>query len=142
MNRRDFGKAALAVAATAVVAPAALAAEPSAILDCIVIDYETDKLRWRPLEHPDFSGHTFEYENTGEQTKHRHFEFLRADGLVMGAGTRIEHWTAFYDHSENEFQHLFKPVTTKRFDHAEFLRYVEDVRYYLNGRIVPPDQLA
>jgi len=142
MNRRDFGKVAFAVAATAVVAPAALAAEPSAIIDCIVIDYETNKQRWRPLDHADVAGHTFVYEDTGEQVTHRHFEFLRGDGLVAGAGTRIEYWTEFYDLCENEFLHMLKLPATRRFDHAEFLRYVEDVRYYLNGRIVPPDQLA
>jgi hypothetical protein len=153
MNRRNFSKTALAVAATAMVAPRALAATPTmaprtpaitqvSILDCVVIDFTRNVERWVPLKHPDFEGRKFVYEPTGALIQYRHFEFLRSDGLVIGGSAKMSYWTTYYDALENEALHLYKPATTKRFDRSEFLTYVEEVRYYLNGRIVPIDQLA
>jgi hypothetical protein len=142
MNRRDFGKTALAVAAAALVTPSALAAEPQSIIDCVVIDYTRNRLVWRLLKQPDFEGHRFVYEDTGSPVQYRHFEFLRSDGLVVGASARMAFWTTFYDAFENEVQHMEKAPTAKAFTHAQFMTYIEEVRAYFNGRIVPIDQLG
>lgn len=153
MNRRDFGRTALAVAATAAVAPHALAASSLSvprtaaatqvsILDCVVIDHSRNVLRRVYLKHADFEGRKSVLEPTGGIVRYRHFEFLRSDGLVVGGSAKMAYWTTFYDTLENEALHLYMPPATKRFDRSEFKTYAEDVRYYLNGRIVPIDSLA
>lgn len=142
MNRREFGKAALGVATAVLIAPMARAVEPSAIIDCIVIDYEKDKHRLVHLKEPDFEGRNFVYEDSGEQVGYRHFEFLRSDGLVMGQSSEMQWWTQCYDSLEDEFMHATFPAGGKRFSRDEFRSYVEGVRDYFNGRIVPVDELA
>jgi hypothetical protein len=142
MNRRDFGKTALAVAASAMVAPAALASTPRSITDSVVIDYEGKGLRWVYLDAPDETGHRFAYEDTGETVRYRHFEFLRDDGLVVGESTKMSRWAESYDSFEREFLQMSKPPGSKRFSGEEFSRYVEEVRYYYDGRIVPVEDLA
>ena len=142
MNRREFGKTALGLAAAAVIAPRAMAAEHRSIIESIVIDYERYKKRWRHLEEPDEQGHTFVYEDTDEMEGYRHFEFLGSDGLVVGKSSKIARWTECYDTLQSEFLYLYKPQSGKRFSHDEFLKHVEQVRDYFNGRIVPIEELA
>lgn len=132
----------MTIAVAVAVAPSALAAQTAAVIDCIVIDHQVSGKTWVYLPEPDFEGRRFRFEEDGEQVQYRHFEFLRADGLVIGVSARIERWTECYDRTEDEFIHMYKPPAYKRFDHAEFLQYVEDVRYSLNGYIVPPEQLG
>lgn len=142
MNRRDFGKAALGVAATSLITPVALAQGHRSIKDCVVIDFEKNKKRWRHLSEPDEAGRTFVYEETSKTAQYRHFEFLGSDGLVVGISSPMEHWTRCYDFFENEFVYFYKQPAGKVFSHPEFLTYVEGVRDYLNGYIVPPKDLA
>lgn len=141
MNRREFSKAAFCVAGAALVAPAALALEPHAIADCIVIDYEKNARRWRHLDEPDDRGHTFIYEDTGKQVSYRHFELLRNDGLVMGESARVTRWSEMYHAFESEFLHARMQPGAKAFTRDEFLDYVLDIRDSLNGRIVPVETL-
>jgi hypothetical protein len=142
MNRREFGKAALGVAGTALIAPRALAAEHRSIVDCIVIDYVKNKKRWVHLKQPDENGRTFVYEDTAGTIDYRHFEFLGSDGLVAGRSSTTKLWTQCYDSFESEFVNMYMPPGAKKFTRSEFVRYVEDVRYYFNGRIVPIEDLA
>jgi len=142
MNRREFGKTALGVAAAALIAPRAMAAEHRNIIESIVIDYERSKKRWRHLKEPDEAGHAFLYEDTDETEAYRHFEFLGSDGLVVGKSSKLARWTECYESLESEFLSLYKPPSGKRFNHGEFLKYVEEVRDYFNGRIVPIEELA
>src|SRR5580658_10511267 len=114
MNRREFGKAALGVAAAAMVAPRALAAEPRSITDCIVIDYVKSKKRWVHLDPPDEYGHTFAYEDTSGTVPYRHFEFLGSDGLVAGKSSTLNLWTECYDSFENEFVNMYMPPGGKK----------------------------
>jgi hypothetical protein len=142
MNRRQFGKTALGVAAATVLTPTAFAAQRRSIKDCVVIDFRQYKKHWRHFAEPDGEGRTFVYEDSSSTASFRHFEFLGSDGLVIGISTRIEHWTRCYDTFEDEFLHFYKQNMGKVFTHSEFLTYVEDVRDYLNGNIVPIDSLA
>jgi hypothetical protein len=143
MNRREFGKTALGVAAVAMVAPRALAATQSrSIIDCIVIDYEKNKKKWVHLKQPDQDGRTFVYKDTSGTIQYRHFEFLGSDGLVVGKSSPMSLWTQCYDSFETEFENLSMPTGGKRFTRSEFTSYVEEVKLYYNGRIVPISDLA
>jgi hypothetical protein len=142
MNRREFGKAALGVAAASFIGPVALAAAPRSIVDTIVIDYQKPKRRWRLLKEPDFEGHKFVYEDTDETESYRHFQFLGSDGLVVGESAEMKWWPACYDSLEDEFLHSFNPPAGKRFSHDEFRHYVEEVREYFNGRIITLEEMT
>jgi hypothetical protein len=142
MNRRDFGKTAFAVTVTALAAPAALGSAPHSVTDSIVIDFDKSQKRWVHLRTPDENGRNFAYEDTGKMVRYRHFEFLRDDGLIVGQSTTMGNWTQAYDAFENEFVHMYKPAGGKRYTHEEFQKYVDDVRIYLNGWIVPLNELG
>jgi len=142
MNRRDFGKTAFAITVTAMVTPVALAQTTHAITDSIVIDFEKSRQRWVHLKTPDEKGRHFAYEETGQLVRYRHFQFLREDGLIAGESTKIENWTSVYDSFETEFLHMYKPAGGRRFTHEEFRDYVDEVRIYLNGWIVPLHELG
>jgi hypothetical protein len=142
MNRRDFGKTAFAVTVTAMVAPVALAQTTHTIIDSIVIDFEKSGQRWVHRRTPDEKGRHFGFEETGEQVRYRHFQFLREDGLIAGESTKMGNWTSTYDSFENEFLHMYMPAGGRRFNHAEFRQYVDEVRIYLNGWIVPLHELG
>jgi hypothetical protein len=142
MNRREFGRTALGVAATTLIAPAAMAAQPRTIRDCIVIDYDQSKKKWRNLPKPDSKGRKFVYDESSKTAKFRHFEFLGSDGLVLGVSTPMQLWAACYDQFEQDFISFYTPPSGKKFTHSEFLRYAEDVRYYFNGHVVEISDLA
>jgi hypothetical protein len=142
MNRRDFGKTALAVTVTAMAAPAALASTPHSVTDCIVIDFGKSQQRWVHLRTPDEKGRHFAYQETGEMVTYRHFEFLRDDGLVVGQSTTMAYWTQTYDTLENSFLAMRMPAGSKGFTPEEFRKYVDEVRIDLNGWIVPLTELG
>ncbi len=142
MNRRDFGKTAFAVTATALFAPVALASTTHSITDSIVIDFEKNRKRWAHLRVPDERGQHFAFEETGDVVRYRHIEFLRDDGLIAGQSTTMQNWTSVYDSFENEFLHMYKPEGASRFTHEEFRKYVDNVRIYFNGWIVPLNELG
>ena len=142
MNRRDFGKTAFAITATALLAPTALASTTHSISDSIVIDFEMNRKRWVNLRTPDEKGRRFAYEETGEGVRYRHFQFLRDDGLVVGQSSIMANWTSVYDSFKDEFLHMYKPAGGRRFSHEEFRIYVDNVRIYLNGWIVPLNELG
>jgi hypothetical protein len=142
MNRRDFGKTALAITVTAMAAPAALASAGHSIVDSVVIDFNKNRVRWVHLKQPDEKGRKFAYQETGQVERYRHFEFLREDGLVVGQSTGMTNWTAAYDSFENEFLTMYKTPGSKRFTRLEFQKYVTEVRIYLNGWIVPLNEIG
>jgi hypothetical protein len=142
MNRRDFGKTALAVTVTAMTAPAALASTSHTVVDSVVIDFEKSGQRWTHLHTPDEKGRRFAYQETGERVTYRHFEFLRDDGLVVGQTTTMASWTQTYDAFENSFLTMSKAAGSQRFTQAQFQKYVDEVRVYLNGWIVPVHELG
>jgi hypothetical protein len=142
MNRRDFGKTALAVTVTALAAPAALASTPHSVKDCIVIDFQGKQQHWAHLHTPDEKGRHFAFQETGEMVTYRHFEFLRDDGLVVGQSTSMAYWTQTYDSLESSFGAMTKPAGGKAFTQEEFKKYVNEVRIALNGWIVPLNELG
>ncbi|MGA2046951.1 MAG: twin-arginine translocation signal domain-containing protein [Terracidiphilus sp.] len=142
MNRRDFGKTALAVTATALVAPAALASTGHSVTDSVIIDFKTSQQIWVHLSTPDEKGRQFAYQDTGKMVTYRHFEFLRDDGLVVGQSSSMANWTQTYDSFENSFLAMSKQAGSPVFTLEEFRKYVDEVKIYLNGWTVPLNEVG
>ena len=148
MNRREFNKVTLGAVTVGMVAPLAAAqtvrrpAAPRSIVDCVIIDFDKNKLVRRALKEPDDQGRFYRFEDTGETTSHRHFEFLGSDGLVVGRSSPVEFWTSNYESLEGEFATFYKVPDAKPFSRDEFQEYVDTVRTYLNGNYVPIHALA